>query len=277
MNHLIWYLNALAGLVAVAYVYFVYCFESASFLFIHAFAIGAFCSCSLTLLWHYSRYFSAPTVRNFVSAFVHFVLLIAGVMVSTMGFSGSEINFQALLHCSTISTLGISLLAVKINTDYPQQKGEIMTLVLLSIATVIPFIVIIVAIAAFLTCRSSRGQIIFSPRFLVKPDALAGLVCNVFFTMSILHGFFISTSFIFNNELPYGIPIPAYYSLFHIAAFAVALGLLFAVRRITHPALFFYLAAAPAAIFPGYVLLPLAYIIVMEHRTQPAQEAKLAP
>jgi hypothetical protein len=254
MKHQTWIASSISGLLAVGYILFVYSLDDANFFFAGSFAVSAFCSCALTVVfWQFSRFAYLTNAWHILSDMIQNVLLLSGVMISAIAFMGISTKYPTLLHCSAFVPLGVALLAVKISADTKIKQGELLGLVLFCISSVLPYFVIM-AIAVYAYFRSGRTHgFLILPRFLAKPDTLAALVCNLFFTMSLIHGFSVSLAYLLN----YSMYTPSYSAFCHIAAFTIALGILLVARRaVTSNAFIFYLAVAPSAVFPGYVLLP---------------------
>ncbi|CAK7009801.1 MAG: hypothetical protein DELT_00401 [Desulfovibrio sp.] len=254
--------SVLSVLLAASYVYVAYSTESVDFFFTHAFSIGAFCACSLSLFFNYAKYFPAIAQRDFVSFTLMYIMVFAGLVFTATTAMGIGASRQVWVHCAAFAPIGIALLSAKINAS-TVQKYEILFIILLCISAVIPYLIILVLCMFHLTSKAGSEAPGASP-FLTKADPFTALVCNVFFTMSILHGFFISLATIHQPELAYGISTPAYYGAYHIVPFSFALIVLFYTRNtLKFIGLAFYLIAAPSAIIPYYVIFPLALIAVL--------------
>jgi hypothetical protein len=256
MKHQGWFWG-ISGLFSAGYIFFVYRLDSAYFFFKYAIAVSAFLSCVLTLSMHQGRYFSSAAARDFISATIQNILLGAGLILSGACIAGISQEYQAFLHFAAFIPFGAALLAAKVTVCIPKQKGEILMLVLLICASVLPFLVIL-ALPVWLYFRTTQAKSSPAPaHFLANPDVVGSIVGNLFFTMSILYGFFVSLSYLF----PHGLPVPISFKTYHVVPLIVAMGLLFFARRaVTFNVFIFNLVAAPAAMIPGYVVLPLAFL-----------------
>ena len=268
-------LNAASAILAAGYAYFVYSTEAVDLFFKYAIMIGAFCASALSLLFSYSKYFQKKTIHEFISSTIFYMMLIAGLMLTATVLIGIGTRNQILIHCAAFAPVGIAFLAAKINFCTAHRRRKIISAVLMSIAAVVPFF-LLVALASLFLMPKKEHTATCSP-FLAKADPLAALVCDVFFTMSILHGFFISLTYALQPTFAYGITASFFYGGYHIIPFTIALIILFRVRgALTLNGLLFYLCAAPSAIIPGYVLIPLAYL-VFKNIKQPKSISKTNP
>jgi len=257
-------------IAATTYIFYIYYIVSDVFLFKHSIVIALLCSCFFSIFLYCARFFSSQIVREFVVATVQMVLVIAGAFFTDTYLTSTGIPHLALRHCAAICPLGLALLAAQVNSTFSRPHHEAFISISLILSAVIPLLIIPTVFVYIYKNWSGPQNAPYSLPFMTKPDPLGALVCNLFFTLSLSYGLFLSSAHIYRLGLAYGISAPVFFEAYFIIPFAIAIAALFKVNKVvTLKGFIFYLAVAPSAIIPGYFILPLSYLVILASKRQP--------